>query len=177
VETFQMAHGIIMGATVVVLFPFGAIFMRLGGAAIPHGIIQMFSLCALIAGFGLGVVLAQKTSLLFNNSHTIFGTVIFALFLIQPVFGVVHHLMYRKSGNRNLVSHFHIWYGRVIMALAIINGGLGLKLAANSKNGEIAYGVIAGVVGVVYIAAFALRRKGSRKNAIVDERKTRDTSS
>lgn len=32
------------------------------------------------------------------------------------------------------------------MILAVINGGLGLKLAANTTGGEIAYGVVAGVV-------------------------------
>jgi hypothetical protein len=45
------------------------------------------------------------------------------------------------------------------MILAIINGGFGLKLAANSKNGEIAYGVVAGVMGVGYILVTLLKRK------------------
>lgn len=47
------------------------------------------------------------------------------------------------------------------MLLAVVNGGLGLKLANNSKNGEIAYGVIAGVVGLIYILFAVFKRKGS----------------
>ncbi len=46
------------------------------------------------------------------------------------------------------------------MGLGIINGGLGLKLAANAPKCEIAYGVIAGVMAVTYAVLVAVRRKG-----------------
>lgn len=46
------------------------------------------------------------------------------------------------------------------MLLAVINGGLGLKLAGNSRNGEIAYAVVAAVVGVVYVVMCVFKRKG-----------------
>jgi len=46
------------------------------------------------------------------------------------------------------------------MALAIINGGLGLKLAANSRGGNIAYGVVSGVVTLAYVAFVVIKRKG-----------------
>lgn len=71
------------------------------------------------------------------------------------------------------------------MILAIINGGLGLKLAANTHGGEIAYGVVAGVVAVVYAATVLLKKKSSQgvgsalghreKNAV--ELRSRDGSS
>ena len=51
----------------------------------------------------------------------------------------------------------HIWYGRALFIMAIVNGGLGLQLAARlgsrTIGGEIAYGVVAGVVGLVYICS------------------------
>lgn len=47
------------------------------------------------------------------------------------------------------------------MILAVVNGGLGLKLANNSKNGKVAYGVVAGIVGLVYILFAVFKRKGS----------------
>lgn len=46
------------------------------------------------------------------------------------------------------------------MILAVINGGLGLQISANTKGGEIAYGVIAGVVAVAYAAITIFKRKG-----------------
>lgn len=58
------------------------------------------------------------------------------------------------------------------MILAVVNGGLGLKLAANTKNGEIAYGVVAGVIGLIYILFAVFKRKGGssglRKDTVVD---------
>lgn len=50
------------------------------------------------------------------------------------------------------------------MILAVINGGLGLKLAANSKGGKIAYAVVAGVMGLGYILATVLKRKTGAGN-------------
>lgn len=164
---YRKAHGIIMGVTVVLLFPIGATYMRLGGSAAGHGSWQILSLCSLIAGFGVGVELAKKRKELYNTTHTICGTVVVALFLIQPFLGIVHHLQYRKTGSRNIVSYTHIWYGRIIMILGITNGGLGLRLAANTKNGEIAYGVIAGVVAVVYTVLVVFKRKEKGASLVV----------
>ncbi|CZR67636.1 related to WSC4 Cell wall integrity and stress response component 4 [Phialocephala subalpina] len=209
ISDYDKAHGIVMGVVVVLLFPLGAIFMRMGSSAWMHGAWQMFSLVALLCGFGLGVKLAQMRSYvggssfgkrygpfgggdspfggsssggssssangsgsgrrneLFNNTHTIFGVVIVALFLIQPLFGIIHHIQYKRNFARAGVSHLHIWYGRILMILAVVNGGLGLKLANNSKNGEIAYGVIAGIIGLIYILVTVFKRKGSGSSLLM----------
>ena len=45
------------------------------------------------------------------------------------------------------------------MILAVINGGLGLKLANNTRGGEIAYGVVAGIVAMLYAGAVVSKRK------------------
>jgi len=74
---YEQAHGIIMGTTVVLLFPFGAMYMRLGGGAWMHGALQIFSLCALISGFGLGIKLAQFRGY-------VCGSFPFRLFPTQP---------------------------------------------------------------------------------------------
>jgi hypothetical protein len=55
------------------------------------------------------------------------------------------------------------------MTLGIINGGLGLRLAANTKNGEIAYGVVAGVVAVVYAVLVVVKRKGKSVGGSTDD--------
>lgn len=56
---------------------------------------------------------------------------------------------------------FHVWFGRSLIVLGIINGGLGLVLAANTTAGEILYGVIAGLMGIIYIAVVVM---ASRKD-------------
>ncbi|KAG0649647.1 hypothetical protein D0Z07_4061, partial [Hyphodiscus hymeniophilus] len=159
---YEKAHGIIMGITVVLLFPLGATYVRLFGNASLHAILQLFSLVALICGFGLGIKLAKMTDYLYKSTgrtHTVFGTVIVALFLIQPFLGFFHHYKFKKTGGRSPVSYMHIWYGRILMTLAVINGGLGLKLADNTRDGKIIYGVVSGVVACLYIAFVLSKRK------------------
>jgi len=158
---YDKAHGIIMGVTVVLLFPIGALFMRLVGNAMLHAVLQIFSLLALIVGFGLGVKLAHLKFYLWNNAHTRFGLALFILFLIQPVIGLIHHRSYLRTQKRGIFGQIHTWYGRALLILGVINGGLGLQLAANTRGGEIAYGVVAGVMAIFYL--FVIGVVGFRK--------------
>lgn len=61
--------------------------------------------------------------------------------------------MFKKYQRRQVWSYFHIWLGRILITLGIINGGLGLRLANNTKTGEIAYGVVAGIIWLVWMVA------------------------
>ena len=79
------------------------------------------------------------------------GTVIVAGLLLQPFLGFIHHWSFRKTQGPTAWTYTHVWYGRILILLGMINGGLGLKLAANSTGGMIAYGVVAGVIGVTYL--------------------------
>ena len=63
ITTYEMAHGPIMSATMVILLPMGAIIMRVFGAVWLHAAIQLFSLAAIVVGFGLGIHLAQIADL------------------------------------------------------------------------------------------------------------------
>lgn len=191
ITTYEMAHGSIMAATMVVLFPLGAIILRVFGGVWLHAAIQLFNLAAIIVGFGLGIHLAMISDLvsclystllslmknqsadqmgqLFNCTHTIFGTVIICLFFIQPLLGFLHHRQYLKLGRRSYFGISHIWYGRILIICAVINGGLGLQLAADTTNGEIAYGVVAGVMFVLYVVVMAVvglrKRKAAKSEA------------
>lgn len=60
--------------------------------------------------------------------------------------GLIHHQIYRSRHSRTLWATAHVWFGRVVITLGIINGGLGLQLSGNTVKGEIAYGVVAGVM-------------------------------
>lgn len=73
----------------------------------------------------------------------------------------MHHNHYKKHGGRNAVSHSHIWFGRILLALGIINGGLGLRLASSSTAWVVAYSVIAGLMTVLYIGALVFKRMRS----------------
>lgn len=68
----------------------------------------------------------------------------------MPVFGWLHHKHFVAKGTKNYKRHIHVWGGRVLLVLGVITGGTGLKLADNTTGGDIAYGVVAGLVIVAY---------------------------
>lgn len=69
--------------------------------------------------------------------------------------GLLQHLHYGKQSSKSIFAHIHRWLGRFLVILCIINGGLGLKFAGIGEAVPvgviIAYGVIAGLMGVGYI--------------------------
>jgi hypothetical protein len=93
------------------------------------------------------------TSLQIHTYHPIIGIVVLALLIFQPLLGYIHHLYFKRTHRRTAWSYAHIWLGRIVITIGIINGGLGLKLANNSRSGEIAYGIVAGIIWLVWMAA------------------------
>lgn len=75
----------------------------------------------------------------------------FGALAVQALLGIIHHIMYKRRGKRQVWSYAHIWTGRALITLGIINGGLGLQLAKNSRASKIAYGVCAGFIWVVWM--------------------------
>lgn len=182
-----IAHGVLASLAFVIFFPAGAIAIRMAsfpGVVWLHGAFQIFAYIVYIAGFGLGVNIASDLNLL-DNHHAIIGIVLLAAVFFMPALGWMHHMMFKKVGSRTMWSHAHIWLGRAVIPLGIINGGLGIRLAYcrgnSSKAGKIVYGVIAGLMGVTWIAAMVLgeirRNKGaaaadSRPKAMEERRES-----
>ncbi|EPS45434.1 hypothetical protein H072_602 [Dactylellina haptotyla CBS 200.50] len=151
-------HGILMGLAFAVLFPLGAIILRVlpsGQKVHIHMVIQITAFAIAIAGLGYGVMLGRDLQLL-HETHPIIGMVVMAGMFFQPVVGLIHHWLFKTRGKRTILAPLHANWGRALMILGIINGGLGLDLANNTKNGKIAYAVVAGVMGVAWLAATAL---------------------
>ena len=90
-----------------------------------------------------------------HNGHPIIGTVVVASLYLQPVLALLHHNIYKKEGRRTIWGLLHVWWGRIIITLGIINGGLGLMLSDNTTKGEIAYGEIAGGIWLTWIGVSA----------------------
>jgi hypothetical protein len=94
----------------------------------------------------------------------VIGIILFAFLLIQPIFGQLHHMRFKEYARRTGWSQAHVWLGRTIITLGIINGGLGFKLANNTRIGPIVYGVIAGIMWVIYVFAIFV---GERRRAAI----------
>ncbi|KAF2209519.1 hypothetical protein CERZMDRAFT_113850 [Cercospora zeae-maydis SCOH1-5] len=165
-KSYIIAHAVFACLSVAFLLPIGGIVIRVGGfskAVLVHQIIQWFGLIMYIIAFGLGAYYA-KSNKLWNNTHPIIGSVIFGLMLSQPIFGIIHHQVFKRIGGRSVASWFHLTIGRSIIILGIINGGLGLKLATQSRGAKIGYGVGAGIMGLAYLLAVVFGETKRSKN-------------
>ncbi|WPG98638.1 iron reductase domain protein [Acrodontium crateriforme] len=148
-------HGAMAAIAWVALFPLGGIVMRLikGKSTIwMHAGIQMLALSLFTAAAGIGIWMASSQGEL-HMKHPVIGLIVFGLAWIQPVGGVIHHLLFKKTGRRSIVSHLHMNLGRICIVLGMINGGLGLQWTGVTNSALIAYVVCVGVVGIVYIAS------------------------
>lgn len=88
--------------------------------------------------------------------HQYCGTIIIALLILQASLGQVQHSIYLKTQKRSIWSYGHIWLGRFVIIAGIVNGGVGLSLPrADAPNSAIiAYSVVAGVIGIGYLAFY-----------------------
>ncbi|KAI1137877.1 CBD9-like protein [Hypoxylon sp. FL0543] len=152
-RTLILGHGIIMAVVMVIMYPLGSALMPLFGKWILHASWQFLAFLLMWAGFGLGIVASQRIRLDFNSTHTILGTVVVCLMVVQPVLGWVHHQYFVKHQRRGLVSHAHIWYGRALLVMGVVNGGLGLQLADASRTFFVVYEVLAAIIFAIYIAS------------------------
>ncbi|KAF3007668.1 hypothetical protein E8E13_009037 [Curvularia kusanoi] len=150
-----MAHGVLASLAFLVFFPLGAIIMRIGrfnGVLQAHIATQVLSWLLFVTAFGLGLYYGINGKYM-SQAHPIIGIVLLAMLVFQPFAGWLHHRQFLRSGQRSAVSHGHIWTGRIAIILGMINGGLGLQLASVETRYVIAYSVVAGVMGLAYIAA------------------------
>jgi len=148
-----MAHAILGPVAFALLFPFGAMFIRVfdfRGMVWAHAGWMMATYTVILASMGMGVWMAVMTDAL-DTAHAVIGLVVVGCLLVQPITGLTHHLLWKCSGRPNPATYFHIWWGRAIITLGIINGGLGLQLSGNTTKGEIIYGVVAGVIWSLWV--------------------------
>ncbi|KAK3694700.1 hypothetical protein B0T22DRAFT_79219 [Podospora appendiculata] len=156
-------HGIVLTLVFVILYPLGSLLMPLRGSWVLHGVWQGISFILMLVGFGIGLHEADERDELFKQSHTILGTVVVCLLLIQPVLGYLHHRHFVAHQRRGAVSYVHIWYGRVLMVMGVVAGGLGIELSGGKTPIIVAYSVVSAVVFVAYFIG-KLWKTLSRKN-------------
>jgi hypothetical protein len=170
-NTYKVAHGILASAAFLIVFPLGAMIMRLAnfsGLVWTHAGLQVFGLLAFIAAAGLGIFMADGENYL-DDPHAIIGLLLLAVMLLMPFLGWLHHKFYQRIRGRTWASYAHIFTGRAGVLLGMVNGGLGLSLADADDNYIIIYSVIAGLIGVAYIAAMVFGEIKRARNPEVAE--------
>ncbi|KAG8428288.1 hypothetical protein J3459_004062 [Metarhizium acridum] len=149
------AHGIVMAVAFLIGYPVGSALMPLLGRWLIHASWQLLAFVGMWVGFALGYVISSRAGTLFQDAHMQLGIAVSILMTIQPILGWLHHKYFLKHGNRGPVSHVHIWYGRIIMILGIVNGGIGLQFAGASSRFVVTYAIVATMVSVMYLAGMS----------------------
>lgn len=167
----RRAHGFVMSITFVLVLPLAALTLYLPFAKrvlFIHAPLQTIGVILMVVGLATGVVLGNRVSEL-DAYHQIIGYIVVAvLILFQPILGILQHLYFRRHGGRSMKGVAHQWLGRSFILLGVVNGGLGFNITGPvgsryvPRSLVIAYAVVAGIVGLIYIAVvlFAGRRNG-----------------
>lgn len=157
------------------LIPLGGILIR-SGLKTPylvkiHAALQSVSYIIYIVAAAMGIYLVRQLSFgnfsLWSDPHTKLGAGILVLALLMPILGLVHHNMYKRKAaqhkkggpkpGRTAPGYIHLWLGRILIVLGIVNGGLGIRLASNSplssspKMKIILYSVGAAIMFLLYV--------------------------
>jgi hypothetical protein len=139
----------------------------------------MFAYIMALAAMGLGIWTAVQINYL-ATYHAIIGYVVIGALLLQPVTGLLHHLLWKKKHSRNVATYPHLWWGRAVITLAMINGGFGLQLTQayqpGANKGIIVWSVVAGVIWLVWMGVIVMDFFRRRRN-YDDSRKSSVTNS
>ncbi|KAH8671427.1 hypothetical protein BX600DRAFT_459035 [Xylariales sp. PMI_506] len=143
-DVAAMIHAVLMVFCFVGLYPFGILIIRLGNWVRWHAVNQGLALMGIIAAVGLGIHSSSfyNRSKNFNSPHQIIGLFIFIFVLAQFVLGFMHHRIYKKTEQPTKLAPVHVWLGRLIVLLAVINAFLGFRFALSPQYNWILAGLV-----------------------------------
>ena len=131
----------------------------------------------------------SRNGAVWRYPHASIGLVMLIGVFFQPWFGYIHHRIFkkrldainagdtRKKLGRTIITQVHLWLGRLLITVGVINGGLGimvtwdrgesLQTTETSRRVAITYGVVAGTIFLIY-AAFMCRHEYRRAPLIMN---------
>ncbi|VUC22656.1 unnamed protein product [Clonostachys rosea] len=144
-------HAVFMILAIVGLMPLAVVLLRLGGAVKWHALIQAISLVFVLAGLAMGIMTSFRytRSQKFNSYHQVLGFLLTAFFLCQYAIGYFNHRQYRQTGIMSKYNAVHVWFGRIVILIAIMNAFFGFTFALNRRYGM----VLAGLIIMVCVAS------------------------
>lgn len=180
------------------LIPLGGILIRSGlnipGLVKIHAFLQSISYIIYIVAAGMGIYLVNELSVsqysLWSDPHTKIGIGILGLAFFMPILGLIHHTLYKRRARRykeggprpgrTIPGYLHLWLGRILIPMGMVNGGLGIRLASNAPGGGgdekkkiIGYSIGAGLMFlayVIFVIVGEVRRKRERQGRISNRR-------
>jgi hypothetical protein len=160
----RFAHATLAPISFVLFFPSGAMAIRIlsiKNLVYYHAGWMVFTYMIVLASLGMGVWMSVVSDQL-DTTHAYVGIAVVGSLLFQPVTGLAHHLLYKRTLKKNVATYPHVWWGRAVITLGIINGGLGLQLSGNTTKGIIGYSVVAGVMWILWMVVIVIAFMKSR---------------
>ncbi|PGH16648.1 hypothetical protein AJ80_05150 [Polytolypa hystricis UAMH7299] len=171
----RTAHAIVMAVTFVILFPAFALAIHIlpYSKKVPriHAPLQAFTLLLAIGGTAVGISLATDMGgSKVTQYHPIIGYVVMGvLILLQPALGLVHHIRYRRTGQRTPMGLVHRWLGRAALAAGIANGGIGFHFSGIGQGAPTSaayvYAAMAGIMGLFYLLVLVVSARKNKQNS------------
>jgi hypothetical protein len=132
-EWVPVLHGVIMSLAFILIFPSGALLMRLlrRKGVLFHAGVQMFGLFLVAIGLGTGVYVSRQynRSRSFATGHQALGLFVFAALVLQAGLGLLQHRIFQRTKQKTIFGIMHQFLGPIAIVLALVNGGVGLDLA------------------------------------------------
>ncbi|KAL7799021.1 hypothetical protein V8C37DRAFT_366290 [Trichoderma ceciliae] len=137
-------HAAFMVFSFMLLFPLGAVLIRMEKWAKFHKFNQTFALALVLAGLVFGILTSfnYQRSRGFHSLHQVLGFMIVLLLLIQLAVGILHHLKWRKTKQPTLFGKIHLWNGRIVLTVGAVNGYIGFGFALDRKYALIVLGIV-----------------------------------
>jgi hypothetical protein len=122
VAVLVVLHAILLGGSFILLFPLGVSFLRFFNSFTLHWMLQATTAIICIVGLAVAVALSvidlEYNS--FTATHQIIGMLVVAAVVFQVVLGYLHHKNF-KVGGRTWASYAHLWTGRTVIMVGMIN--------------------------------------------------------
>lgn len=123
VPTFIIIHAICFAGSFFLLFPLGVVALRWFGRVRWHWMLQALATLICVLGFAMAFAFSfmDPEYHSFNESHQVIGIIVVAALIVQVCLGYSHHRNYQKLAQRTWVSISHLWVGRVVIVLGMVN--------------------------------------------------------
>ncbi|KAK5628982.1 hypothetical protein RRF57_004697 [Xylaria bambusicola] len=157
VDNKAITHAVFMILAFVGIWPFGILVLRIGHSPRWHAINQVVAFGFVVVGAILGftISLYYNRSKKFNTPHQIIGILVFIFSIGQLVLGFLHHRAYKKTQQPTKMAPVHVWLGRLVILLGIVNGFTGFPLALSPIYDFALLGVVLVVLPIFLLALAA----------------------
>ncbi|MCJ1473424.1 hypothetical protein MMC13_002075 [Lambiella insularis] len=163
-----LIHAVLLVGSFLLLFPLGVIILRWFGKVKGHRIMQSFAAFFCTIGLAVAVVFSRvdREFSSFSKPHQIIGIVAVVALFAQAYFGYAHHLHFKKMGRRTTISHLHLWTGRLVVPLGMLNACLGFTLASQIPLGIGIAGISIAILTVTYLLSYCAARRDSKHKTL-----------